>query len=355
MLGNPRTHIRNIVGNTIFIPMRALKDLIGAGLEKAVKVEQSKRTKTVLNPIKDKEYIDAGKKSFETVKAILQNTDKYGERDIYNRRRIFNTRFLETARKLNFKALELEDVIFMKSAYVNSYAQAMKARGFAPSETANANGVFDKGVGTKEHLATQSDINDYVDFALEYGRQHKELGNKDFRKQKNDIRYAKTDESLVLVMREEYGIDLDGKYHALNDNDIRHIHNSHGENTNEKYPVTREDLKRIPDIVKNYDDVLYVPRNKEVAGIVYVKQHNGVTYYLEQIVDGDILKNKQMIKVPTGTIPNISGIKNAVNKKWNIVSGVDDSKIPACTSKTLGAMFLFVGYSRIRSVSRRKS
>ena len=94
MLGNPRTHIRNIVGNTIFIPMRALKDLIGAGLEKAVKVEQSKRTKTVLNPIKDKEYIDAGKKSFETVKDILQNTDKYGERDIYNRRRIFNSRFL---------------------------------------------------------------------------------------------------------------------------------------------------------------------------------------------------------------------------------------------------------------------
>ena len=129
MLGNPRTHIRNIAGNTIFIPMRAFKNLIGAGLEKAGKVEQSKRTKTVLNPIKDKEYIDAGKKSFETVKDILQNTDKYGERDIYNRRRIFNSRFLETARKLNFKALELEDVIFMKSAYVNSYAQAMKARG----------------------------------------------------------------------------------------------------------------------------------------------------------------------------------------------------------------------------------
>ena len=129
MLGNPRTHIRNIAGNTIFIPMRAFKNLIGAGLEKAVKVEQSKRTKTVLNTIKDKEYIDAGKKSFETVKDILQNTDKYGERDIYNRRQIFNSRFLETARKLNFKALELEDVIFMKSAYVNSYAQAMKARG----------------------------------------------------------------------------------------------------------------------------------------------------------------------------------------------------------------------------------
>ena len=134
MLGNPRTHIRNIAGNTIFIPMRAFKNLIGAGLEKAGKLEQSKRTKTVLNPIKDKAYIEAGKKSFETVKDILQGTDKYGDRDIYNRRQIFKNRFLETARKLNSKALELEDVIFMKSAYVNSYAQAMKARGLT-SET----------------------------------------------------------------------------------------------------------------------------------------------------------------------------------------------------------------------------
>lgn len=134
MLGNPRTHIRNIAGNTIFIPMRALKNLIGAGIEKAARIKEEDRTKTVLNPIKDKAYIEAGKKSFETVKDVLQGTDKYGDRDIYNRRQIFNSRFLETARKLNFKALELEDVIFLKAAYVNSYAQAMKARGLT-SET----------------------------------------------------------------------------------------------------------------------------------------------------------------------------------------------------------------------------
>ncbi len=35
-----------------------------------------------------------------------------------------------------------------------------------------------------------------------------------------------------------------------------------------------------------------------------------------------------MIKVPTGTIPDIQGLKDAINKKWNIDSVPYDSKIP---------------------------
>ena len=126
-------------------------------------------------------------------------------------------------------------------------------------------------------------------------------------------------------------------YHTLVDNDIRHIINSRGEKTNEKYPVTAEDLRSISDIVKNYDDVLYVPRKDGAefsqgenlhginsqseffrkAGIYYVKRHNGVTYYLEAIKSGDVLANKQMIKTETGTIPDIKELKDAINKKWN--------------------------------------
>lgn len=160
MLGNPRTHIRNIAGNTIFIPMRAFKNLIGAGLEKAARIKEEDRTKTVLNPIKDNAYIEAGKKSFETVKDILQGTDKYGDRDIYNRRQIFKNRFLETARKLNSKALELEDVIFMKSAYVNSYAQAMKARGLTSETMTTKQGSEISEYAIQEALkATYRDFN----------------------------------------------------------------------------------------------------------------------------------------------------------------------------------------------------
>ncbi len=64
------------------------------------------------------------------------------------------------------------------------------------------------------------------------------------------------------------------------------------------------------------------------AGIVYVKQHNGTTYYLEQIRDGNLLQNKQMIKTSTGTIPKIDGLYDAIDKKWGISSAPDKSTLP---------------------------
>lgn len=129
MLGNPRTHIRNIVGNAIFVPVRQFKNLIGTGLERAANVDQTQRTKSLLNPKKDKAYIEAGKRSFRDVQDILKGNEKYGTGDLNERRTIFKTKLLEAARKLNFKLLEFGDMVFMRSAYVRSYAQAMKARG----------------------------------------------------------------------------------------------------------------------------------------------------------------------------------------------------------------------------------
>ena len=90
--------------------------------------------------------------------------------------------------------------------------------------------------------------------------------------------------------------------------------------TNEKYPITASDLKQIPDIVENYDDVLFVPHPNGNKGIYYVKQHNGTTYYLEAIAQNDALIGKQMIKVPTGTVPDIRGLSEAINKKWSAYS-----------------------------------
>lgn len=117
-------------------------------------------------------------------------------------------------------------------------------------------------------------------------------------------------------MQTLYGVDVEGKTHVLSDNDIRHIDNSHGRgNASEKYPVTAADLKQIPDIVENYDNVYYVTKENGQVGIYYEKRHNGTTYYLEAVGDGNLLYNKQMIKVGTGDIPKIEGLKQEVEKK----------------------------------------
>ncbi len=154
---------------------------------------------------------------------------------------------------------------------------------------------------------TQSDIDDYVEKA--YTKENEE----DYKK------YASVGEKLIADTQDQ--VDISFYSHALRDNDIRHINNSHGDgNPNEKYPVTKDDIKRIPEIVSNYDKVIVFEKSSSKKGLMYVKvAENGLVYYLEQITEKygnePLLVNKQMIKTGADDIPNLPGLKEAINKK----------------------------------------
>ena len=153
---------------------------------------------------------------------------------------------------------------------------------------------------------TQKDITEYVNNAYE-------------NKNADDYKpYAKADERLIKDVADQ--IDVSEYTHALRDNDIRHIRNSHGENTNEKYPVTKEDLSLIPAIVTNYDKVFVKTNSRGKPGLIYVKVGlDNVTYYVEAVTEEyhneKLLVNKQMIKTGIDEIPNLYGFKDAINKK----------------------------------------
>ena len=138
--------------------------------------------------------------------------------------------------------------------------------------------------GNSNMLVAPEQVNAYIDYAYTYGQ------SSVLPKQKSYLEIAKPSQRLIDDLQEDF--DVSEYTHALRDNDIRHIRNSHGERTNEKYPVTKQDLKQIPDIIENYDDVLFIPEGKKLPAIVFVKQHNGVTYYLEeaQAHDGKIVR-----------------------------------------------------------------
>ena len=131
-------------------------------------------------------------------------------------------------------------------------------------------------------------------------------------------RYAEVSDRLLEDVAAE--IDLTGYVHALRDNDIRHIRNSHGEETNEKYPVTKDDLSRIPEIVENYDKVYVKTNARGIPGLVYVTvEPNNVVYYVEAVTteyyNEKLLVNKQMVKTGIDEIPNLHGLIAAINKK----------------------------------------
>lgn len=143
MLTNPTTHIRNIMGNAIQMGARKIKDGIGTAIERAVIKDQSQRTKAV-NVDKDLKAFAKGQ--YETDQSAAMGSGKYSdataagiEREIQSKRKMFRgedglSRAVQGIGDLNSRALDYEDVIFNRSAYVDSFAQALQAKGVTAAE-----------------------------------------------------------------------------------------------------------------------------------------------------------------------------------------------------------------------------
>ena len=135
MLGNIRTHIRNVLGNNLNSMTTGVKNNVAAFLEAVYQKAGGKidRTKTVLNPVLDKSLIDAGRNDAMTnVYSILKDGgSNYSNmlNRIESSKTIYQIKFLESVRKLNNNALEVEDFIGLKNKYATSIAGYLKANG----------------------------------------------------------------------------------------------------------------------------------------------------------------------------------------------------------------------------------
>ena len=126
MLGNPLTHARNVVGNAVFAPSVALKDVIATGLEKLIPVEQ--RTKALVVDEKYKQFASEDVK-LDLVQDLLDGTDKMtGEAKAMRERRIFEWEWVHKASQFNQKALNFEDAIFKNRYYKIALAGYLQAR-----------------------------------------------------------------------------------------------------------------------------------------------------------------------------------------------------------------------------------
>lgn len=135
MLGNSRTHIRNIVGNAAFVPARTLKNLIGTGIERAAGSKLKTKTKAVLTKA-DTALRDFAREDYGYMQDVALGDKKYEgaatARDVMKYQKVFKFKPIEAARKANSRALEVEDMWFNKPIYVSSMAQYMKANALTP-------------------------------------------------------------------------------------------------------------------------------------------------------------------------------------------------------------------------------
>ena len=129
MLGNPRTHIRNILGNAVFMPAIKMKNVIAQGIEATHGGEKTKSLTAT------RAQIDFAKSDFQEVKDSVtggvQKADVRGK--ILENRKVFKTEVLNKLSAANSNALETEDRIFLEKHYVAALSQYMNANHIDPS------------------------------------------------------------------------------------------------------------------------------------------------------------------------------------------------------------------------------
>lgn len=129
MLGNPRTHIRNILGNVAFMPAVGLKNIIGTALESALKDKLSYKTKAIVSRFDkaDRVLYDAGVEEFEKQRSLQEKNMKYEQKGFGEKHKLLNA-----LNKGNSWLLENEDILFSRDRYALSYAQFLKANDLTP-------------------------------------------------------------------------------------------------------------------------------------------------------------------------------------------------------------------------------
>lgn len=138
MLANPRTHIRNIVGNTAMGGVQGIKNKVAGGIESAV---------SKINPDMERNHtvIPASKEVKAFAKADIENVidrlglneNKYNPKTrLENNMRTFKSDAMENtigrAFDLNNKALEAEDGWGLKAGYVKALSEYMTANKLTP-------------------------------------------------------------------------------------------------------------------------------------------------------------------------------------------------------------------------------
>ncbi len=185
MLGNARTHVRNVVGNAGFAPVVAVKNTIATGLEtvtdkvsggKAFSGERGARTKALTA---GKALYQAAFDDYGRVKAQVMAGGKYQDfapnSAIEEGRVIFKSKLMkpvEWARRKNGAALELEDSWFAKPHYAAALASYCKANGITAEQVRSGKGL-DKAreyAIREAQKATYRDTNDFSQWVSSIGR-----------------------------------------------------------------------------------------------------------------------------------------------------------------------------------------
>lgn len=175
MLGNPRTHIRNLIGNAVFIPTVKLKQAMAAGLERMF-VKKGDRTQSVVAPKSIREFAarDAAEQlewlksggKYNATDEISEQTKSFSDKNIVGKA-------LNKVSDFNSWALDAEDGIFLKYHYQTALAGYAAANGISAYQLENDEQLLQKArdfAAREAQRATYRDMNAFSDFMTQASR-----------------------------------------------------------------------------------------------------------------------------------------------------------------------------------------
>ena len=181
MLSNTRTHIRNVIGNSVMRTVMGFQHIMQVVAEQALP-EGAERHRALRAP---KEYKEFAEWDYENVaKRMLQSTgSRYNDAAsmIKRQQRVFQTKPLEAWRKFNSDLLEGEDLWFKRSAYIDAMAHYMAANNMSPSilQKAGATSTYEQAQKYALHQAQRATFQEMNWLANELSRiENKNLAGK---------------------------------------------------------------------------------------------------------------------------------------------------------------------------------
>lgn len=141
MLANPRTHVRNILGNTLMRGVSGLRDRLSGAMQSVFVRDRNKRTRSNLNRtfnVEDEARYNVAYDEYKRVSSMIADAGKY--RNELSQIRKHMQPLKGAVGKLanaNSALLEWEDMVFSRGAYARSLAQFLKARGITAEQYVN--------------------------------------------------------------------------------------------------------------------------------------------------------------------------------------------------------------------------
>ena len=142
MLANPRTHIRNIIGNLMFEPAVGMKNKLGALMELGTKKGNKTKTLALVLPSDIKAFAT---QDATHIKDILTGEAKYHEANIIKKAQTKLGRGLDWLSEKNSNALEKEDWFFLKGHYRRALGGWMLANGYTVDQMNSNAELLEKG------------------------------------------------------------------------------------------------------------------------------------------------------------------------------------------------------------------